>query len=117
MPVARNPHNVELSLNLFHERSRTGLGGGIGGARRRGERLRLHALTARQVRRAVFGIIAAVFGVAVLALAEVAGWQALRLKVEPIPATLILLGINLVVAAVFGVLAARSVPGVRVLPR
>jgi hypothetical protein len=76
------------------------------------ELLRLRALITRQARRAVFGTIAAVFGVTVLALAEVAVWQALRLKlkVEPIPATLILLGINLVIAAVFGVLAARSVP-------
>jgi Aldo/keto reductase family len=32
-----------------------------------------------------------VSGVAVLALAEVAGWQALRLKFQPIPTTLILL--------------------------
>ena len=46
-----------------------------------------------------------------LALAEVAGWQALRLKFEPLPATLILLGVNLAIAAVFGVLAARSSPG------
>ena len=74
------------------------------------EQLRLHAFMARQGRRAVFAAIAAVFGMAVLALGEVVGWQALRLKVEPIPATLIVLGINLVIAAVFGVLAARSVP-------
>jgi hypothetical protein len=74
------------------------------------ERLHLRALMARQARRAVFGTIAAVFGVAVLALAEVVGWQGLRLKVEPILTTLILLGINLVVAVVFGVLTARSVP-------
>jgi hypothetical protein len=74
------------------------------------ELLRLRALIARQARRAVSGAIAAVFGLAVLALAEVVGWQSLRLKAEPIPASLILLGINLVIAAVFGVLAARSVP-------
>ena len=47
---------------------------------------------------------------AVLGLAEVAGGLALRLKFQPIPATLILLGINLAIAAVFGVLAARSAP-------
>ena len=46
----------------------------------------------------------------VLALAEVAAWQALRLEVQPIYATLILLGINLAIAIVFGVLAARSAP-------
>jgi hypothetical protein len=47
----------------------------------------------------------------VLALAEAAGWLALRHQVESIPATLILLGVNLVIAAVSGVLAARSSPG------
>jgi hypothetical protein len=74
------------------------------------ELLRLRALIRRQVRRGVFGAVAAVFAVVVLELAEVAGWQALRLKVQPIPATLIVLGVNLSIAAVFGVLAARSAP-------
>ena len=68
-------------------------------------------MMARQVRRGIFGAVAVVFGVAVLALPEVASWQALRLKFQPIPATLILLGINLAIAAVFGVLAASSAPG------
>jgi hypothetical protein len=47
----------------------------------------------------------------VLILAEVTGWQALRLYVASIAATLILLGVNLVIAAIFGVLAMRSSPG------
>lgn len=75
------------------------------------EILRLRAMVARQSRRAAFGSIALIFALAVLTLAEIAGWQGLRLSVEAIPTTLILLGINLVVAAVFGVLAARSSPG------
>ena len=75
------------------------------------EMLRLRALVARQLRRAVFGAIAVIFVFAVLTLAEVAGWQVLRLYVESLSATLILLGINLVLAAVFGFLAARSSPG------
>jgi uncharacterized membrane protein len=75
------------------------------------EVLRLRAMAARQGRRAAFGSIALIFALAVLALAEIAGWQGLRLRVEAIPTTLILLGINLVVAAVFGLLAARSSPG------
>ena len=74
------------------------------------EILRLRAMAARQGRRAAFGTIALVFALAVLALAEIAGWQGLRLKAEAIPATLILLGINLVIAVVFGLLAARSSP-------
>jgi hypothetical protein len=60
---------------------------------------------------ASYGGIAALFALAVLTLAEVAAWQALRLKVAAIPATLILLGANLALVAIFGVLAARSAPG------
>ena len=75
------------------------------------EMLRLRAMATRQGRRAAFGSVAFIFALAVLALAEIAGWQGLRLRVEAIPTTLILLGINLVIAAVFGLLAARSSPG------
>ena len=74
------------------------------------EILRLRAMLARQGRRAAFGGVAIVFALAVLALAEVAGWQGLRLRVEAIAATFILLGINLVIAAIFGLFAARSSP-------
>lgn len=75
------------------------------------ERLRLSAMMARQGRRAAFGVVSIVFLLGVLALAEVAGWQVLRRYVEGIYATLILLGVNLVVAGLFGLLAARSSPG------
>ena len=75
------------------------------------ELLRLRAMMARQGRRAAFAVIALIFALVVLALAEAAGWLALRHRVESIPATLILLGVNLVIAAIFGGLAARSSPG------
>ena len=75
------------------------------------ELLRLRAMMARQGRRAAFAVIALIFALMVLALAEATGWLALRHRVESIPATLILLGVNLVIAAIFGVLAARSSPG------
>jgi len=74
------------------------------------EVLRLRALIKRQARRGMYGAVAAIFAAAVLTLAEVAAWQGLRLKVEAIAATLILLGGNLAIAAVFGLLAARSTP-------
>jgi hypothetical protein len=74
------------------------------------EILRLRHLLQRQAWRAAFGLIAAIFGVSVLVLANVAGWQALRLYVAPIYATLILLGVNLVVTVVFALLSARSSP-------
>jgi hypothetical protein len=75
------------------------------------ELVRFRAMMARQGRRAAFGLVALIFAFGVLTLAEVAGWQALRLQFEPIPTTLILLGINVVIAALCGLLAARSSPG------
>jgi len=77
------------------------------------ELLRLRAMVARQGRRAAFGMVAFIFAIGVLILAEVTGWQALRLYVAlaPIAAILILLGVNLVIAAIFGLLAMRSSPG------
>jgi hypothetical protein len=74
------------------------------------EVLRLRSMLARQARRAAFGASALIFSLIVLALAEIAGWQTLRLYVTGIVATLILLGINFVIAAGFGALAARSSP-------
>ena len=74
------------------------------------EFLRLRALLARQGRRAAFGAGAVIFMLGVLVLGEVAGWQVLRLYVASISATLILLGINFVICALFGALAARSSP-------
>jgi uncharacterized membrane protein len=75
------------------------------------ELLRLRAMMARQGRRAAFGVVALIFTIAVLILAEATGWLALRQRFESIPATLILLGVNLVIAAIFALLAARSSPG------
>jgi hypothetical protein len=74
------------------------------------EILRLRYLLQRQGRRAAFGLLAAIFGVGVLVLANVVGWQLLRLYVAPIYATLILLGVNLVIAVAFALLAVRSSP-------
>jgi hypothetical protein len=74
------------------------------------ELVRLRILLARQGRRAAFGVAAVIFVLGVLSLAEVTGWQVLRLYVAAISATLILLGTNFVIAAVFGLLAARSSP-------
>jgi cobalamin biosynthesis protein CobD/CbiB len=74
------------------------------------EVLRLRYLLQRQGRRAAFGLLAAIFGVSVLVLVNVVGWQLLRLYVPPIYATVILLGVNLVIAVGFALLAARSSP-------
>jgi uncharacterized membrane protein (DUF4010 family) len=74
------------------------------------EILRIQRMLKRQGLRAVFDLVAVLFALGVLVLAHVAGWQVLRLYVPPIYATLIFLGVDLVVAAIFGILAARSSP-------
>jgi hypothetical protein len=75
------------------------------------EILRLRATAERQGRRAALGAIALVFALGVLVCAEITGWQVLRLYVASIAATIILLGANLVIAAILGFFAARTSPG------
>lgn len=74
------------------------------------EILRIQHMLKRQGVRAAFGLIAFVFVLGALVLANVAGWQVLVQYVSPIYATLILLGVQLVLAVLFGALAARSSP-------
>jgi hypothetical protein len=74
------------------------------------EILRIQRMLKRQGMRAALGLVAVLFAIGVLVLAHVAGWQVVRLYVPPIYAILILLGVDLVVAVVFGILAARSSP-------
>ena len=75
------------------------------------EILRYRCMLGRQGRRAALGAAAVLFLLGVLVLAEVAAWQALRLHEASIATTMTLLGINLVIALMFGMLAARSSPG------
>jgi hypothetical protein len=75
------------------------------------EILRIQHMLKRQGMRVAFGLMAAVFAVSVLVLVNITGWQVLRLYVQPIYVTLVLLGVNLVLAGIFGALAARSSPG------
>jgi len=75
------------------------------------ELIRIRALLKRQARRGAYGGIAGLFAIAVLALIEVLAWQALRLLLESIATTAVLLGINVVITAIFVLLASRSVPG------
>jgi hypothetical protein len=74
------------------------------------ETLRLRHMLRRHGTRAALGVVASVFAVSVLVLCDVAGWQVLRLYVTPLYATLILLGVNLVLAIAFMLLAVRSSP-------
>jgi hypothetical protein len=75
------------------------------------EILRYKSMAARQGRRARFGVAALIFGLGFLITLEIAGWQVARMYMLPIYATLCLMGLNFVVAAVFGFVAMRSSPG------
>ena len=75
------------------------------------EILRYRYMAARQGKRAAFGVVALVFSLGFLISLEIALWQIIALYILPIYATLIVLGLNLVIAAVFGGLAMRSAPG------
>jgi hypothetical protein len=75
------------------------------------EVLHVKSALGRQGRRAAFGVVAVVFGIGTLVLLNVVGWQVLRQYQVAISATLVLLGINLVLTLIFTVLAARSSPG------
>jgi hypothetical protein len=74
------------------------------------EILRIQHMLKRQGMRAVFGLLAVIFALGILVLANVAGWQLLQQHTQEIYATLIMLGVNLLFAAIFGLLAARSSP-------
>jgi len=74
------------------------------------EMLRIQHMLKRQGVRAALGLAALVFVIGALVLANVIGWQVARLYVEPVYASLIMLGVNLLIAMIFGFLAARSSP-------
>jgi hypothetical protein len=75
------------------------------------EVLRLQHMMKRQGMRAAYGLIAALFFIGVLVLAHVVAYQLLRMHLEPLYATLILLAVDFVLAAIFGLMAAKSSPG------
>ena len=75
------------------------------------ELLRLKAMLKRHSLRAAYGLIAAIFALSVLALANVAGWQVIHWYVKGLSATLILLGFNLLMAVIFAMFTLRSSPG------
>ena len=74
------------------------------------EALRLRRMARRQGLRAAFGAVAAIFAVAVLVALHVVGWHLFAGYVTPVQASLILLVVDVVIMAVFGVLAMRDTP-------
>ena len=74
------------------------------------EALRLRRVAVRQGRRAAYGVGAAVFGIAVLVLLHVVAYNAMVPAISPLFASLILLAVDLIVAAVLGYLALSNKP-------
>jgi hypothetical protein len=74
------------------------------------EALRLRRIAKRQAMRAAYGAGAAVFGIAVFVLLHVVAYHLLLKVVSPVIASLILLGVDLVLAGVLAFLAMRNAP-------
>jgi hypothetical protein len=72
------------------------------------EALRYRSMIGRKGSRAAMGAVAAVFAASVLVWLNVTGWLLLSPRFEPLYSTLILLGINVILTAIFGFLATRS---------
>ncbi len=70
--------------------------------------LRRHAR--RIIVQAVMGAIAVIFLICALAVAHFTGWLALVKVVQPVYAALIVLGVDVVIALIVGLLAMRSTP-------
>lgn len=74
------------------------------------EILRLRRMAGRQVMRAVYGVVAALFGIGVLILLHVVAFHAMVPRLSPLAASAILLAADVVIAGVFGFLAMRNSP-------
>ncbi len=74
------------------------------------EALRLRRIARRQAMRAAYGAVALVFAVAVLIVLHVVAWNALQPTLSPTLASVVVLVVDALLMAVFGVMAMRSAP-------
>jgi hypothetical protein len=74
------------------------------------EVLMLKQMVRRQIMRAVYGAVAVVFVIGALVLLHVVGFEALAPHLTPLEDSAVLLGVDVVVAVIFGLLASRSSP-------
>ncbi len=72
------------------------------------ETLRLRRIARRIAIRAAFAVVCAVFALAVLAMLHATGWLWAATHFGSVVAALIVLGVDVVLCIIFGVLAARS---------
>ena len=70
----------------------------------------LRRMVRRQIMRAVYGVVAAVFMIGALILVHVIGFEALAPYLTPLEDSAVLFAVDLVIAIVFGILAARGAP-------
>ena len=82
----------------------------LGRAAANAEVLLLKRMVGRQITRAVFGAVAAVFLIGALILLHVVGYVALRLYLTPLEGSAVLLAVDVVIAIICGVLAMRNSP-------
>ena len=75
------------------------------------ESLRLRRLAKRQAMRAAYAAGAAVFGIAVLVGLHVTLWTFLAPRTSPVLASVIVVAVDVVIAAVLAFLALRNTPG------
>jgi hypothetical protein len=74
------------------------------------EGLRLRRLIRRTLRQAIYGVIALVFVLGALAWLHVTGYLALRENLKAVYAALIVVGVDVVIAGIFGLMASSSSP-------
>ncbi len=74
------------------------------------EGLRLRRVAHRTAYRGIYGAVAAVFGIALLVVAHVALYTWMLSYVSPLAALGIVALVDIVLAAIFGILASRSSP-------
>ena len=82
----------------------------LGRAAANAEVLRLKRMVGRQVMRVVFGVVAVVFLIGTLILLHVVGYLALGPYLTPLEDSAVLLGVDLLIAILCGVLAMRNSP-------
>jgi hypothetical protein len=82
----------------------------LGRAAAHAEVLRLKRMVGRQVFRAVYGVVAVVFLLGALILLHVVGYLALGPYLTPLEDAGALLGFDLLLAIIFGVMAMRNSP-------
>jgi hypothetical protein len=82
----------------------------LGRAAASAELLLLKRMVRRQITRAVFGVVAAIFMTGTLILLHIVAYQALTPYLSPLASSAILLGVDLLIAVICGAMAMSNTP-------